>query len=104
MLGRYLGIALMTLLVCLWVAGAAYGFILLSGTTRSAGGVQLATQSVRRDLEATEIGEANRRIFPEGQIAGVIQSSWSTSLPVRAFPRGLSTESTARREHARPTR
>ena len=104
MLGRYLGIAFMTLLVSLWLASGVYGFLLLVRTTDKAASVRLGTQTVHDGLAVTETDDVGRRVFPEGQIAGLIQSSWSAGVPVRAFPRGLSTESTARGERTRPAR
>ena len=104
MLGRYLGIALMTLLVGLWLASGVYGLLLLGRTENAAASVQLATQTVRDRLEAPEADDAGLPVFPQGQIAAAIKSGWATALPVRPFPRGLSTQSTAPAEHTRSPR
>lgn len=104
MLGRYLGISLMTLLIGLWIASGVYGGLLLSRTTDTAASVRLGTQEVRDALEATGADDATRADFPAGEIAGVIQASWATNVPLRPFPRGLSSESTGFVDRSRPSR
>ena len=91
MLGRYLGTALMTLLIGLWLASGVYGFLRLRATKDQAAKLQVGTTVVRADLEAVDPEGAVASGFPEGEIARAIQFSWTAEMPIRPFPRGLST-------------
>ncbi|NLW50751.1 MAG: hypothetical protein GXY85_07885 [Candidatus Brocadiaceae bacterium] len=95
MLGRYVGLILMTLLVGLWLAGGVFGVLRLSATRDTAAKVRAGVQTVRTNLESREDEDIARVPFPEGEIARMVQSSWSTGLPAVGFPRGLSAAPTS---------
>jgi hypothetical protein len=89
MLSRYLSAIVIGLLVSAWLVAAAFSTFYVINSRDLARGVATGTatyQRLFRDADQQRLAELQ---FPRGRLFRTVQTSWSSTLPRRAYPNGL---------------
>jgi elongation factor P hydroxylase len=86
MTGRYITVAVITLLATAWVVAAAYGYLHLSAATDLAGSVSRGTAAFQQELEQPRVEILNQRSFPENAVVNAVKAAWGGGIKVSAYP------------------
>jgi hypothetical protein len=89
MIGRYLGAAVIALLIVGWFASAAYGWLHSSSSLNLAGSVKQSARSFQQELEQPREDLLAEARFPAGRIVDAVKSAWSEGPSVGAYPQDV---------------
>lgn len=84
--GRYVTIAVTTLLVVAWALAAAYGYVRLGAAADLARSVSRGTATFQQELEHPRVDILNQRIYPEKAVVNAVKAAWAEGMKINAYP------------------
>lgn len=89
MIGRYLGAAVIGLLIVGWLASAAYGWFHAGSSLDLAESVKQSARSFQQELEQPREDLLAGAPFPANRIVDAVKSAWSEGPSVGAYPQDV---------------